>query len=1092
MVDEKRMSQRPVYLSDQAAKRVTEDEFRHAEIAHTLKLVVETCPMPFTIGLFGGWGTGKTTISNFLTSELAKVPNVGVVVFDVWKFDKDSLRRQFLITVEKQLKEQKKLPSSFELDKALFTRVTKEAEKSFKFSWKKCFNAAWVYVLAVILVCSLWVASRNLAQAIGLGILMAVVLGLLQAISQATTVETTTTERDRLSEPDEFEGQFDEMLTKTENLDRLIIIIDNLDRCSHEKAVELLSTVKSFLEKPKCVYIVPCDEKAIKEHLSEFYKGIDTEEYLRKFFNTAIDIPDFIRSDLDCYTDKLLRETSIAELDDSKVSSTITTAYRENPRRIKQFINTLISHFLLAEQRESGASRSLHPDGVVTKNPAFLAKFLILRHNWPEFFEFIKQDPMILEEINLSYRGSEVDLPEKVKDMLNKDNELDDFLRGTQLITTKYPRAFLYLKQSREEQRIPESEDLRIALLDGKQLFIEDKFKTMKGNQDLLDAYENIVLDLLEKNDNRPERLFNIISLSIKASRTIGLTFSQNLCDKFVATLSNQLRRYLVRFDPEDVFAVLERCSATLRAPVVDATTQILEMQQEELEEDFVGVLDLTEYQRSLIKQIAVHSSWFEPKRSRIQTTIAQRYSRDLYTIDALCEDKKSREFFITPGCLDEIIREMAESDVQELKEGQTILLLDKVKILQKCESLMNSNLIASLLRRLVPIVQQNNPKPVNETKRQLLSTISQVLISFDLSGVDQNQVNSLSKVLLEGFNADVPITAKAPYVLPMILLVDQKDGKVQPGLDAPARQFLSDANPAMITELISELSRLNRADCLETRYKGILFQRATQAPDVFNSLSDGLSPKTRDELYVQTINSPQYEVALEKIKSVKFKVSNGELIANAVVDKSKEVGAPQKAEFFSVLIQLDCGDSNEVRDIFGGELGSLLLAEDAQSQELGYNYLREAKDSKTIPREKCKTIINDVIDVLDRREELSPKNEFVLRTITMLWSDLSLTHKDKFVSLIVYKLFEKNKELEARELGLSILSECKPGYDAHKSLLDHLLSLIEEIDDVNSKVQLAGKFLECKPEDIKKKDADEKRFWKRVEKLAQENPRQS
>jgi adenylylsulfate kinase-like enzyme len=55
-----------------------------------------------TIGLFGGWGTGKSSIVENLKTNLLseKTP---VVIFDVWKHDGDALRRTFLKNMDIQL-----------------------------------------------------------------------------------------------------------------------------------------------------------------------------------------------------------------------------------------------------------------------------------------------------------------------------------------------------------------------------------------------------------------------------------------------------------------------------------------------------------------------------------------------------------------------------------------------------------------------------------------------------------------------------------------------------------------------------------------------------------------------------------------------------------------------------------------------------------------------------------------------------------------------------------------------------------------------------------------------------------------------------
>ena len=61
------------FLSDKplTADYEQNDRFGHTGIAENLKQIVLTCPVPFTIGLFGKWGTGKTSILN-ISNELFK------------------------------------------------------------------------------------------------------------------------------------------------------------------------------------------------------------------------------------------------------------------------------------------------------------------------------------------------------------------------------------------------------------------------------------------------------------------------------------------------------------------------------------------------------------------------------------------------------------------------------------------------------------------------------------------------------------------------------------------------------------------------------------------------------------------------------------------------------------------------------------------------------------------------------------------------------------------------------------------------------------------------------------------------------------
>src|SRR5258707_15219573 len=77
-------------------------KFGHELIVATLIDLIKSIKTPFCIGLYGKWGTGKTTIIYHLKGELKKI-DIDVVYFDAWKYEDDSLRREFLLETSKAL-----------------------------------------------------------------------------------------------------------------------------------------------------------------------------------------------------------------------------------------------------------------------------------------------------------------------------------------------------------------------------------------------------------------------------------------------------------------------------------------------------------------------------------------------------------------------------------------------------------------------------------------------------------------------------------------------------------------------------------------------------------------------------------------------------------------------------------------------------------------------------------------------------------------------------------------------------------------------------------------------------------------------------
>ena len=61
----------------------------------------------FTIGLFGSWGTGKSSIIKTAQDKIEKENNkVRFITYDAWKYANDSFRRMFLLKIQQELKQE--------------------------------------------------------------------------------------------------------------------------------------------------------------------------------------------------------------------------------------------------------------------------------------------------------------------------------------------------------------------------------------------------------------------------------------------------------------------------------------------------------------------------------------------------------------------------------------------------------------------------------------------------------------------------------------------------------------------------------------------------------------------------------------------------------------------------------------------------------------------------------------------------------------------------------------------------------------------------------------------------------------------------
>jgi KAP family P-loop domain len=106
-------------LPDRAVERAQDDSFGiHAAFAQMLYELAQQCASPFAVGLYSGWGTGKTSVARMLEEQISadKPRKVGYVYLDVWKYVSDPLKRWILLETERQLQEQALLPADYKFN----------------------------------------------------------------------------------------------------------------------------------------------------------------------------------------------------------------------------------------------------------------------------------------------------------------------------------------------------------------------------------------------------------------------------------------------------------------------------------------------------------------------------------------------------------------------------------------------------------------------------------------------------------------------------------------------------------------------------------------------------------------------------------------------------------------------------------------------------------------------------------------------------------------------------------------------------------------------------------------------------------------
>jgi len=289
---------RPSFISDIAITNDEQDRLGHGFFVNQIVSMILGCDprYPFNIGLFGKWGSGKTGIINLLKKRIETddqlKKQVDFAYIDVWKFSKESLRQEILVELNRKFGQL----SPDEIQERLYYVHEEETEVSREEPWKRrlkrmVLSAIPYLALSVILILTgaflSWHLKLDLVAPLVVLVLIPLLLQTLDRVNAAASAVRRTSKRiiPQASSPQEFEKLFLETISRKKS-QRLVIAVDNLDRCDSEIAVEMLGTIKSMMEIPGCIYLIACDNEALERHLgnTKRFEEPDAKEFLRKFF----------------------------------------------------------------------------------------------------------------------------------------------------------------------------------------------------------------------------------------------------------------------------------------------------------------------------------------------------------------------------------------------------------------------------------------------------------------------------------------------------------------------------------------------------------------------------------------------------------------------------------------------------------------------------------------------------------------------------------------------------------------------------------------------------------------------------------------
>jgi hypothetical protein len=380
-----------------------QDKLARQSLVGRLARLVAECRPPQVFGLHGDWGAGKTSLLHQLHYHLAgscpqsteecaeqKPPDfaraVTVIWFEAWRYQTEKVPVVALLhEIRTQLSWMKAL--------------TNKAGKLFH------------------------VAFRALAD---LGSIGKMIGGLsaekIEKYGEKWEQEHLATTLPSHVIRQQLDRALQDLLGKGKGK-RLVVLVDDLDRCEPEAAYQLLEGIKIYLNLPSCVFVLGMNqgiiERAIAKHLKaegdEKGRAVVAREYLEKLCQDIWHLPALQEADTDNFVHHCLQdevqdaagkrlENALKNLPALRQVIRAARCLPTNPRKIKAFAN------VLRRYRNSACYEQRIKDGGIAHALACRADRLMvlvacLYVFHPELYRIVEAYPEYIVEVAKWARG---------------------------------------------------------------------------------------------------------------------------------------------------------------------------------------------------------------------------------------------------------------------------------------------------------------------------------------------------------------------------------------------------------------------------------------------------------------------------------------------------------------------------------------------------------------------------------------------------------------------------------------------------------------------------------------------------------------
>jgi len=304
------------------------------------EIVMDDSLLPASVGVYGDWGSGKSSIMSISQEELCKKDNAALIInFNAWLFEdygdaKNTVINCILDQIEGKIKNTETLKDKF--------KHLRKSISVFELSTALIKNSSTIISSILNPLNFVGVAENTSAD----------IIESIEGIKNR--YEAIVSHESLRNDVANFRNDFGKLIEDS-SISRVVIYVDEMDRCLPDTILEIFEAMRLFLFTGKVAFVFGADERQIAYAIRQKYSDsiFETEhkinigkEYLEKIIQYPIRIPTMTVSETEMYLTFLFCSKFLSKEDFQTLKNDCINQFRTNtsrfelPDKVAEFTNS--------------------------------------------------------------------------------------------------------------------------------------------------------------------------------------------------------------------------------------------------------------------------------------------------------------------------------------------------------------------------------------------------------------------------------------------------------------------------------------------------------------------------------------------------------------------------------------------------------------------------------------------------------------------------------------------------------------------------------------------------------------------------------